>query len=96
MSLDQLPNPSSSTSDYMMLRMLLQDTMKPLLERLDKLEAKLDDLDARYYRKDYLDQRLKPLEESALTKNQRLGVIISAVVGAVSVLVNLLTHLQLR
>lgn len=94
--MDQLPNISPNSSDYMMLRLLLQDAMLPLIDRLAKLEAKLDSLDDKYARRDVLDQRLKPLEEAALTKNQRIGVIVSGALGAISVIINLFSHMQLR
>jgi hypothetical protein len=89
-------SPEQTTNDYLLLRMAIQDALKPLLDRMDKLEDKLDGLDERYYRKDYLDQRFSPLEQASLTKNQRLGMIVSAAAGAVSVVINLVSHVQFK
>lgn len=70
--------------------------LQQILTRLERLESKLDDLDERFYRKDYVDQRLKPLEEAAMTKNQRLGLVISAAAAIISTAINIFSHVSLK
>lgn len=70
--------------------------LQQILTRLERLESKLDGLDTRYYSKEVLDQRFKPLEEAALTRYQKLGVFASVAAGIITTAVNILSHISLK
>jgi hypothetical protein len=84
-------SPQQTSTDSNALLILQQ-----ILTRLERLETKLDNLDERFYRKDYVDQRLKPLEEAAMTKNQRLGLLISAAAAIISTAINIFSHVSMK
>jgi hypothetical protein len=95
------PNLDPSTLQaYMILQQMLGASLQPLVDRFDRFEqridAKFDRMDDIYARKDVVDQRFKPLEESALTKYQRMGVLASAGFGLIMAFINIvsfITHL---
>lgn len=98
MNPQQIPNLDPTTLNaYLALQQMLSQSLQPLVERFDRfeqrIEAKFDRMDDVYVRKDVVDQRFKPLEESALTKNQRLGVMASAGFGIVTTLVNVISFI---
>lgn len=76
------------------MQSMLRQELQPLTDRFDRFEAKIeskfDRMEETYVRKDVLDQRMKPLEESAMTKNQRIGMLVSGALGLLSFLYNVI------
>lgn len=71
---------------------MLDRSLAPLTDRFDRFEARMEArferMDEIYARKDVTNLRFLPLEQAAMTKNQRIGVLVGGIIGGVGALIN--------
>lgn len=76
-----------------MLTATVQQAIKPLIDRIDHLENKLDD---KYYSKETVDNRLAPIERSLFNQSQRLWLTVGGICGVVAMALNLAQHVSVK
>lgn len=76
-------------SIYVLIAQVVNAALLPLSAQLQHIQHQLEGLDSRFYSKETLDQRFKPLEESALSKSQRTWMVVGGVGGIVALLLTM-------